>query len=191
MTSLSLGMLMMRWKLVRTAPSRYIIYLLKHSSTDHGYLPKKTKRVLILHRDNLETETSLVCVAGLGFALKCAIVAVLSGKLSPNIIGFRIFRQSEKFFSTIIKNSGGNPQESYSTVVRVIQPEWIFLHRVTNETGYEFCRSGEPSSGDLFASSILQKIEISSIQCKNFKYNYGQETNLVIQDPVMLDDENS
>ena len=41
--------------MVRTAPSRYIIYLLKQSSTDHGYLPKTPKRVLILHPDNIET----------------------------------------------------------------------------------------------------------------------------------------
>ena len=42
---------------------------------------------------------------------------------------------------------------------------------------------------DLFASPLLQKIAISSIQCRNFKYTYGQETVLFIQNPVMPDDE--
>ena len=36
--------------------------------------------------------------------------------------------------------------------------------------------SGEASSGNLFASSFLRKIEISPTHCRNLKYNSGQES---------------
>ena len=36
-------------------------------------------------------------------------------------------------------------------------------------------RSGEAFSGNLFASPLLQKIEISPTHCRNFKYDAGQK----------------
>ena len=44
----------------------------------------------------------------------------------------------EKKISTISETAGKYPQESYATVVRVIQPEWIFLQFVTWDTGDAF-----------------------------------------------------
>ena len=41
----------------------------------------------------------------------------------------------ENNINTIRKPAGKYPQESYSAVVRAIQPEWIFLQRVTWDTG--------------------------------------------------------
>ena len=41
----------------------------------------------------------------------------------------------EKKIYTISETMGKHPQESYSAVVHVIQSEWIFIHRVTNNTG--------------------------------------------------------
>ena len=39
---------------------------------------------------------------------------------------------------TIIETADKYPQEIYDTVVRVIHLEWIFLQRMTKNTGYVF-----------------------------------------------------
>ena len=65
-------------------------------------------------------------------------------------------------------------QESYSTEVHTIQPEWIFLQRMTIQ-GIYLRRSGEDSLGNLFALPIIRKIEISPTHCRNFKYDSSQE----------------
>ena len=44
----------------------------------------------------------------------------------------------EKKISTISETVGKYPQESYTTVVRAIQSDWIFLQRVTWDTGDAF-----------------------------------------------------
>ena len=44
----------------------------------------------------------------------------------------------EKNICAITKMLGEYPQESYVAVVCVIQPEWIFLQRVTKDTGCAF-----------------------------------------------------
>ena len=44
----------------------------------------------------------------------------------------------ENNINSISETAGEYPQESYSAVVRVIQPEWIFLQRVTWDTGDSF-----------------------------------------------------
>ena len=44
----------------------------------------------------------------------------------------------EKKIRTIRKTAGKYPQESYSAVVRGIQSDWIFLQRVTWDTGDAF-----------------------------------------------------
>ena len=44
----------------------------------------------------------------------------------------------EKNINTIIKTAGKYTQESYAAVVRAIQSEWIFLQRVTWDTGESF-----------------------------------------------------
>ena len=44
----------------------------------------------------------------------------------------------EKNINTISKTAGKYPQESYAIVVRAIQSEWIFLQRVTWDTGDPF-----------------------------------------------------
>ena len=41
----------------------------------------------------------------------------------------------EKNINRISKTAGKYPQKSYATVVRAIQPEWIFLQHVTWDTG--------------------------------------------------------
>ena len=51
---------------------------------------------------------------------------------------------------TIRKTAWKYPQEIYATVVRAIQSEWIFLKRVTNNTGDAF--SGE---GKMIQETIL------------------------------------
>ena len=40
----------------------------------------------------------------------------------------------EKNINTISETAGKYPQESYATMVRAIQSEWIFLQRVTWDT---------------------------------------------------------
>ena len=44
----------------------------------------------------------------------------------------------EKNIHTISETGGKYPQESYAAVVRAIQSEWIFIQRVTWDTGDEF-----------------------------------------------------
>ena len=44
----------------------------------------------------------------------------------------------EKNIGTIRETMGRYPQESYAAVARVIQSEWIFLQRVTWDTGVPF-----------------------------------------------------
>ena len=44
----------------------------------------------------------------------------------------------EKNVNTVIKTAGKYPQESYAAVVHAIKLEWIFLKRVTWDTGDTF-----------------------------------------------------
>ena len=44
----------------------------------------------------------------------------------------------EKNSKTIIKTAGKHPQDSYAVVVREIKPEWIFIQRITWDTGDVF-----------------------------------------------------
>ena len=46
------------------------------------------------------------------------------------------------------------------------------------DNGIRIDRSEEASSGNLFASSFLWKIEISPTHCRNLKYDVGQERRL-------------
>ena len=43
-----------------------------------------------------------------------------------------------KNVKTISETTGKYPWESYSTVVRAIQSEWIFLQHITSDTGDSF-----------------------------------------------------
>ena len=60
---------------------------LKLFSLGRGYYPKPLKIVLIVQPDDLEAVKGLDCVKGSKFALACVILAVLSGKIIPSVIG--------------------------------------------------------------------------------------------------------
>ena len=73
------------------------------------------------------------------------------------------------------ETAGKYPQESYATGVRAIQLEWIFLQRVTWDTGNSFRGSGEDDSQKLFASSFFRKYEKPLPHLRSYKYDAGQE----------------
>ena len=60
----------------------------------------------------------------------------------------------EKNISTIRKTTGKYPQESYIAVLRVIQPEWVFLQRVTWDTGDTFA-GVDKMSRETFLTCLL------------------------------------
>ena len=50
----------------------------------------------------------------------------------------RVYTNVEENINTISKTAGKYPQDSYAAVVRTIQSEWIFLQRITWDTGDAF-----------------------------------------------------
>ena len=79
---------------------------LKHSGPDHGYYPKPSKIVIIMHPGNPETGKRLDYVTGLRFALSRVTLPVLSGTTSPNGISCRISRQRGRINLHNHQNSG-------------------------------------------------------------------------------------
>ena len=63
---------------------------LTHYGPDHGYYPKTSKSVLIVHLDTIEAEKSLTGIMGFRFAQARITLAVLLGTKIPNKIGCRI-----------------------------------------------------------------------------------------------------
>ena len=60
----------------------------------------------------------------------------------------------------------------------MIKSEWIFF-KCVKKNGICVRKSGEASSGNLFASPLLHKIEISPTHRREFKSDTGQESCLV------------
>ena len=103
-----------------------------HQGTGRGYHPKPSKSVLIVRQDNLEE----VKVFGRHHGFKVYTGArYLGGYIGDKKYKGDWLREHmltwEQNISTISKTAGKYPQESYAAVVRVVQPEWIFLQRVT------------------------------------------------------------
>ena len=59
-------------------------------------------------------------------------------------------------------------------MAQAIQSQWIFLKRVTKNTGYVFA-GVDKLLWDIFASPLLHKNEISLIHSRNLKFVTSQE----------------
>ena len=104
-----------------------------------GYHPNPTKSVLIVRPENLEA----VKVFGARHAFRvCTGARYIGGYIGDDKSKRDWLRERTltwyKNFNTISESAGKYPQDSYATVVCLIQSEWIFLQHVTWYTGDSF-----------------------------------------------------
>ena len=100
------------------------------------YYPKPSKFILIGHPDNLESGKTF----GLSHEFKvCTGARYLGGFIREDESKHDWMKNCMETWERNIhmtrETVGKYPQESYILVVRAIQPEWIFLQRVTNDMG--------------------------------------------------------
>ena len=97
----------------------------------HGYYPKPSKSLLIMHPENIETGKDFG--AHHGFRV-CTGARYLGGYIGDNESQINWLRERtltwEKNINKISETAMKCPQESYATLVRAIQIEWIILQRV-------------------------------------------------------------
>ena len=113
--------------------------LLIHQRLGRGYHPKPPKSALIVHPENIEARK--VFINHHGFKV-CTGACYIRSYIGDNKYMIDCLREItltwEKKIGMISKTTGKYPQESYATVARMIQSEWIFLQRVTWDTGDVF-----------------------------------------------------
>ena len=118
--------------------ARIITYFdfLTRQNPGRGYHPEPTKSVLIVRLDNLEA--GKVFGERLGFRV-CTGACDLGSYIGEYESKRDWLRQRtltwENNINKISKTASKYPQESYATVLRAIQSEWIFLQRGTWDTG--------------------------------------------------------
>ena len=148
---------------------------LKQFFPRRGYYPKPSKSFLIVHLENLEVTNFF----GLSHGFKVCTGACYLGEF----IGYEESKREclkeltkawEQNITKKRKTTGKYPQESYSTVVRMIQPKWIFLQRVTKNMGVEFA-GVEKLLQEKIVLPFLQKVKISHTSHRNSKYYAGQQ----------------
>ena len=104
-----------------------------------GYYPKPSKSILVVHPDHLEARKEFG--SRHGFKL-CTGAHYFGGCIGDDKSKSDWMRENtlmwEKNINTISKIAGKCPQDSYPTVVNVIQAEWIFLQCVTWNIGDAF-----------------------------------------------------
>ena len=75
---------------------------------------------------------------------------------------------------TISETVGKYPQESYAAVVRTIQSEWIFLQRVTWDTGDTFAGLDKVVQETFFPCLFFRKKKFPLNHCRSSKYDSGK-----------------
>ena len=112
---------------------------LEQHSPGQGYFSKPSKSVLIMYPHNLKAGKLFGSCNG--FKL-CMGVSYLGSYIWDDESKNDRLRESmemwEQNIFTIRKTAGKYPQESYDTMVRAIQLEWIFLQHVTAYMGDVF-----------------------------------------------------
>ena len=97
----------MQEHLVRTTTLSYILIRWNNLARVEGTTLKPQKTFWLCTWIILKPENSLACVPGLNFALVRVIFAVLSGMMSPNVIGGKIVRWNGKIkFARSAKRRG-------------------------------------------------------------------------------------
>ena len=75
---------------------------------------------------------------------------------------------------TIRKTAGKYPEESYATVVRAIQLEWIFLQNITTNMGDMFAGVETMIQETFFTRILLGNKKTPITHIRIYKYNDGQ-----------------
>ena len=98
-----------------------------------------------------------IIVFGLTYVRYLIIVIILYEWSWPSFVGNVYIYFHNELNHTIRKTTGKYPQEIYASGVLTIQLEWIFLQRVTNNTGDTFCGNGEYTPGKFLPSLFFGK----------------------------------
>ena len=105
----------------------------------HGYYPKPSNSILIVHPENLKAGKEFG--ARNGFKV-CMGTRYLGGYIGDDESKSDWLRERtlkwDKKINRISATAGKYTQEIYASVVRAIQSEWIFLQHVTWDTGDAF-----------------------------------------------------
>ena len=113
--------------------------MLEQDDPGREYYPEPSKSVLIVHPDNLEARE--LCCLHHGFKV-CPGARYLDGYTGDEKSKHKWMKEhmerGERKISTISEITGKYLQEIYAVVVHTIQSEWIFLQRVTKNTGETF-----------------------------------------------------
>ena len=114
---------------------RYFNWL-KHNVPDQGYYPDPTKIILVVHPQNLKAGELFV---QFNLFKVCIDARYLGGYIVYDISKGDSLKnwtgKLERYIHALSKTVDKYPQESYAAVVRVVQLEWVFLQRVTKDTG--------------------------------------------------------
>ena len=136
--------------------------LLKHYGSGCGYYPKTSKSVLIVHPDNLETGNQFgLCHGFKVFTSEWYFGGFIGDDKSKlDWIQDRTLTWENNIIK-IIETVEKYTQESYAAVVHVIQPEWIFLQRVTKKMGYAFAGAEKLLQETFFLASSSENRNLS------------------------------
>ena len=136
--------------------------------------PNPPKAFWLFTQIILKLENSLAYLTGLGFALACVIFEVLLGMKTPNLIVCRVVRRSGETFHDKWKVGEIPPIKLQRS--GTWDPIRVDISETRDEKhGIRVFGSGKYPLWNLFASPILQKIEIYTIHSRKFKYESGQE----------------
>ena len=109
---------------------------LKFQDPGQGYRPEQFKSVLIVHLENIKA--GKVFGRHHGFRV-CTCSCYLQGYIVDDESKRDWFRERtlpwENNINIIRETTGKHPQNIYTAMVRTIQSEWLFLQRITWETG--------------------------------------------------------
>ena len=107
--------------------------------TGQGYYHEPSNSVMIVRPENLEAGKEFRACHGFKI---CTSELYLRGYIGDDKSKRDWMRERtltwEKNTNTIRKTAGKYPKENYSALVRTIQSAWIFLQRVTWDTGEAF-----------------------------------------------------
>ena len=158
---------------------------LTRQGPEWGYYPEPSKSVLIVRPENLK--------AGKNFRARhrfkvCAGAHYLGGYIGDNKSKRFCLRERtlvwEKKINMISATARKYRQESYAVVVRAIQSEWIFLQRVTWDTGDAFAGVEKMIQENFLPSLFFGKMETLSPIVGALSTMSVKKDGLVLLNPV-------
>ena len=104
-----------------------------------GYYPEPSKKVFIVHLDNIKDRKRFGLCHGFHVCTGARYLGIFIRDDNSKCDQLKYPTETwDSNINTIIKTIGKYTQESCSAVVHVIQLEWSFLQRVTKNTGDSF-----------------------------------------------------